>query len=78
MLKLIKYEFRKVLTGMLVLLSVVAAGEAYFLISLALDNMDHVAIAILLLVMGAYAMMIFVFVRGLTTYSDERRTAAPT
>lgn len=71
MLKLIKYEFRKVLTGMLVLLSVVAAGEAYFLISLALDNMDHVAIAILLLVMGAYAMMIFVFVRGLTTYSDE-------
>ncbi len=74
MLKLIKYEFRKVLAGMLVLLSVVAAGEAYFLISLALDNMDHVAIALLLLTTGAYAMMIFVFVRGLTTYSNELRS----
>lgn len=71
MLKLIKYEFRKALTGLLVLLSAVAACEAYFLVSLALDNMDHVAIATLLLVMGAYALMIFMFVRGLTTYSNE-------
>lgn len=71
MLKLIKYEFRKARTAMLVMLCVLAALEGYFLGALALEKNDHVAVAIMLLMVGVYAAAIFVFVRGLTSYTSE-------
>ena len=74
MLKLLKYEFRKSLTALLVLAAVVGAVEIYFLGAMALNNTDHMAYAMLLMAICVYAAMIFVFVRGLTTYAGELKS----
>lgn len=74
MMKLLKYEFRKSLTSLLILLSVVGAGEIYFLGALALDNTDHMAYAVILLAVCAYAAMVYVLVRALTSYSNELKS----
>ncbi len=71
MLKLIKYEFRKSLAAVLVLLGVAAGLECYFLGAMALNRDGHVVGAAALLMLCAYAVFIFVFVRGLSTYSSE-------
>ena len=72
MFKLVKYEFRKARTATLALLGVAAALEIYFLASLYLsDTQDGVIASGLLLFFCAYAAAIFVFVRGVTSYSGE-------
>lgn len=73
MLKLLKYEFRKGLTSLLVMLGVTLAAEAYFLISLGQwqEHGEHLGISILLLSLLSLAVYIFVLVRGVTSYSGE-------
>lgn len=71
MLKLVKYEFRKALSSMLALLGLTAALEIYFLISLNLEQETHLAISIALLMVCAFAVALFVLVRGVTSYSGE-------
>lgn len=74
MLKLLKYEFRKSLTALLVLAAAVGAVEVYFLGAMVLDSTDHMAYAMMLMAVCVYAAMIFVFVRGLTTYAAELKS----
>ncbi|MBQ8202524.1 MAG: hypothetical protein IJZ74_12240 [Clostridia bacterium] len=73
MLKLIKYEFRKALTAMLVLLGITAGIEAYFLIAMHMENAMHLMISIVMLMCCTYAVAIYVFIRGVTTYSAEMK-----
>lgn len=76
MLKLLKYEFRKGLTGLLVLLGVTAALEGYFLYGLYswADEGMHVIIAIPLLCIMTLAVYVFVLVSGVTSYSGELKS----
>ncbi|MDD6051783.1 MAG: hypothetical protein PUC00_11045 [Clostridiales bacterium] len=76
MLKLLKYEFRKCRTMLLALLGITAVLEGYYLVALRLvttrnDYEEHLIIAIGLLVLTTYAVAIFVFVKGITSYSSE-------
>lgn len=76
MFKLLKYEFRKGLTSILVMLGVTAALEAYFLYGLFSwqDEGAHAIIAASLLMFMALAVYIFVLVRGVTSYSGELKS----
>lgn len=74
MLKLLKYEFRKAQSAFLTLLGLTAALELYFLYALYQRKEDHMAISMVLLVLCAYAVAIFVFVRGVTSYSGELKS----
>lgn len=76
MFKLLKYEFRKGLTAMLVMLGVTAALEAYFLYGLysGPENEVHAALAAMLLVFMTFAMYVFVLIRGVTSYSGELKS----
>lgn len=74
--KLLKYEFRKGLTGLLIMLGVTAALEGYFLYGLYINAEDgwHAAIAAMLLVFMTMAMSVFVLIRGVTSYSGELKS----
>ncbi len=74
MLKLLKYEFRKALVSFLTLIGITAAAEVYFLVSVHSHNENHTAVSILLLLMLAFATALFVFIRGVVSYSDELRS----
>ena len=74
MLKLVKYEFRKSLTALMTLLGLTAGLEAYFLAALFLDKENHLFIAMLLMMLCAYAVAVYVFVRGVTSYSGELKS----
>lgn len=76
MLKLLKYEFRKALSAFLALLGITAALEIYFLIALETRSDNHLILSTLLLAFSAFAAAIFVFVRGITSYSGELRSRA--
>ena len=69
MFKLLKYEFRKALSAFLALLGITVALEVYFLIALNAKNENHLVLSTILLAFSAFAAAIFVFVRGITSYS---------
>ncbi len=71
MLKLVKYEFCKAQSAVLALLGLTAALEIYYLISLNLEEETHLVISITLMMLCAYAVALFVFIRGVTSYSGE-------
>ena len=74
MLKLVKYEFRKSLTSLLVLLGLTAGLEAYFLAALYMDEEMHMFLAMALMLLCSYAVAVYVFVRGVTSYSGELKS----
>ena len=74
MLKLIRYEFRKGLVPILVLLGIAVTLEAYFLIALSLESQGHIAASIVLLYIYSMAALVFVYVRGIISYSGELRS----
>ena len=74
MLKLLKYEFRKALASFLTLIGITVGIEAYFLVSLFSDKENHVAISMAMLVFLTFATAIFVFIRGVASYSNELRS----
>lgn len=71
MLKLMKYEYRRNITGILVMLGLILAAQGYFLWGVASMSMEHVAIAASLLMMltGASAAIVMFYSVGL--YSKE-------
>ena len=73
MLKLIKYEFRKALTAMLILLGGTLAAEVYFLYGMNVmeEKPEHLAISMIVLMLLSLAVYIFVLVRGVASYSGE-------
>lgn len=76
MLKLLKHEFRKGLTALLVMLGITLALEGYFLYGVYINPEDawHAAVALWLLVLMALGMSIFVFIRGITSYANELKS----
>ena len=76
MLKLVKYEFRKARSALLALLGIAAVLEVYFLASLYSNQEDNMVVAGVLLFFCAYAAAIFVFVRGVTSYSGELKNTS--
>ena len=76
MLKLVKYEFRKARSALLALLGIAAVLEVYFLASLYSNHEDNMVVAGVLLFFCAYAAAIFVFVRGVTSYSGELKNTS--
>ena len=76
MLKLIKYEFRKGLTAICIMLGITLAAQGYFLAGLYLleDWELHTVIAAMLLLFASFAAYIFVLVRGVASYSGELKS----
>lgn len=76
MLKLLKYECRKALVPMLIMLGITLAAEGYFLAGLYVmeDWEMHSVIASTLLMFLAMAAYIFVLVRGVVSYSGELKS----
>lgn len=77
MLKLIKYEFRKNITAILILLTLTVALEGYFLYGLHAmvngGNEAHGIIAMAGLGICIYVAIIYVLVTGVTTYTKEMK-----
>lgn len=71
MLKLMKYELRKVRTAYLILLVGILALEGYFLISLQAESDSRIIVSVSFLFIGAYIAVIVLLVMGITSYSKE-------
>lgn len=71
MLKLLKYEFRRARFMLCVLAAAVIALEAYFLISMKLDNDGNVIAAAILLGVAGTVTGIAIFASGIVSYSSE-------
>jgi hypothetical protein len=71
MLKLIKYEFRKNITPVLIFLGILAVFEIYFLVSYNNRNDEHIALAILGLILTASIAYFVVLALGISSYSKE-------
>lgn len=71
MLKLIKYEFRKNLGLLIAMLCSIGALEAYFLISLSLEEETHLIISGWLLMMASGLAALLVFILAISSYSRE-------
>ena len=76
MLKLVKYEFRKARSALLILFGITAVLQAMFQYGLATGSEDALALSIPLLVLCSFGVAIFVLVRGVTTYTSELKTRA--
>ena len=73
MLKLMKYEFHKNRTGLLVMLLVAAGLYALAPLGRAMDRGSLMIASVFLLFIYAFAAYVYVLVRGITAYSGELR-----
>lgn len=71
MLKLVKYEYRRNLTGILVLLSALCGLQVYYLIAAAAGSRDHVIASASLLMICAMVAVVGVLIYSVSLYSRE-------
>ncbi len=71
MLKLIKYELRRNITGIVILLSVILLLQGYFMFSVLTQNKENTAIATALLLITLSVSYFCVFIFGVSFYSKE-------
>ena len=71
MLKLMKYEFRKLRTTLIVLLLALAALELLFLAGNWMDKDDLVVTSVVLLSLLSFGAYVFILVSGVVSYSRE-------
>jgi len=71
MLKLMKYEFKRSVTTLIILYVVIAALEGFSLYSMFAKNNIGTVISFSLLILGGFAVMIFIFVMAIQSYSKE-------
>ena len=71
MLKLVKYEFRKNRTFLLILLGACIVLEGYFLISKQVHHETHLVVSAVLLAIAAFAVGICLFAVGIASYTNE-------
>lgn len=76
MLKLVKYEFRKARSALLILCGITAVLQLVFQYGLSSSDEQALVISISLLCLCAMGVAIFVLVRGVTTYTGELRSRA--
>ena len=73
MLKLMKYEFRKNRTGLIVMLAIAAGLFALAPLGRILHKDDLLAISVVTLFLYLFGAYVYVLVRGITAYSGELR-----
>ena len=71
MLKLMKYEFRKLRTTLLALLGVLAALEISFLVGVAQDKSSLTAVSVILLMVLTFLVYAYILLAGMASYSRE-------
>ena len=71
MLKLMKYEFRKLRTTLLALLGVLAALEIGFLVGVAQEKNSLTAISVILLMVLTFVVYAYIILAGMASYSRE-------
>ena len=71
MFKLMKYELRRNLTTLVILYAVILGLEAYALFGMLTKSETHTAISFTLLVFGVFAVIMFIFVIAIQSYSKE-------
>lgn len=71
MLKLMKYEFRKLRPVLLVMLGALVALELTFIIGYKMEKPDMYAIAVVLISVLVFAVYGYILVSGITSYSRE-------
>ena len=71
MFKLIKYEFRKNIVGISIVLGIIFGLQLYFTISYLMENDNHAGIAVALLYLASIVCFFIVYVFGINTYSKE-------
>ena len=74
MFKMIKYEFRKHITSIIILLIVYGLLEAVFLYGMIADNQNAVVISMALLIMLSVVSYVFILVLGISTYNNELKS----
>jgi len=71
MFKLMKYELRRNLTTLIILYATILGLEVYALYGMLTKNETHTAISFSLLVFGGFAVIMFIFVIAIQSYSKE-------
>lgn len=71
MLKLMKYEFRKTRTTLLVMLAALAVLEAGFLIGDRIDDYRVAGVCLGILTVLVFAVYVYILIAGITSYSKE-------
>ena len=71
MLKLMKYEFKRSVTTLVILYAAIAGLEGFSLYSMFSKNDVGTVISFSLLILGGFAIMIFIFVIAIQSYSRE-------
>ena len=74
MLKLAKYEFRKNLTGPIILLAVIGALELLFLGSMVLDKKGTMIIAFIVQLLAMFFSYYIILIMSISSYSRELRS----
>lgn len=74
MFKMIKYEFRKHISSIIILLIVYGLLEAVFLYGMIADNQNAVVISMALLIMLTVVSYVFILVLGISTYNNELKS----
>lgn len=71
---MIKYEFRKHISSIIILLIVYGLLEAVFLYGMIADNQNAVVISMALLIMLTVVSYVFILVLGISTYNNELKS----
>lgn len=74
MLKMMKYEYKRALGALKILLAIVALIEVYFLVGTTMKEGLHTGIASGLLVFSAIACYMFVLIYGISNYNKDLKS----
>lgn len=74
MLRLMKYEMRKNILGVVILFSIIMGLECYFLIGAFTESAMHTAISAVILMLVTFVAYFCVFIFGIKTYSKELKS----
>ncbi len=71
MFKLIKYELRRNITGIVILFSIIMILQGYFMVSVSTESEGNTAMAVALLILAMSVSYFCVFIFGVSFYSKE-------
>lgn len=71
MLKMMKYEYRRGIFPLMVVIAALAAVEILFLVGIYADKVAFVGLGMVLLIMGGFAAFAFVLIYGVIIYSQD-------
>ncbi len=74
MLRLMKYEIRKNITGLVILFGIIIGLEGYFLVSAIAESRKHTSLSAAFLVIASVVAFFAVFMFGVSSYSKELKS----